>query len=118
MKCCIMQNFILVFAVCQSTCLGVSSPPQDFLFQYTLIINKALFFPFTATEENLNHSDLADPESIPDSAPPVDLVEITVPKNKNDKKYVSHMGLVARKPVFVVSVKASIKPISSATETS
>ena len=51
----------------------------------------SIFFPFTATEENLNNSDLADPESIPDSAPPVDLVEITVPKNKHDKKYVSYM---------------------------
>ena len=29
-----------------------------------------------------------------------------------------HMGLVARKPVFRVSVKASFKPVSSATETS
>ena len=28
------------------------------------------------------------------------------------------MGLVARKPVFGVSVKASFKPVSSATETS
>ena len=30
---------------------------------------------------------------------------------------VSHMGLVARKPVFGVSDKASFKPVSSATET-
>ena len=30
----------------------------------------------------------------------------------------SHMGLVARKPVFGVSDKARIKPVSSATETS
>ena len=29
-----------------------------------------------------------------------------------------YMGLVARKPVFGVSVKASFKPVSSATETS
>ena len=29
-----------------------------------------------------------------------------------------HMGLVARKPVFRVSAKASFKPVSSATETS
>ena len=30
----------------------------------------------------------------------------------------NHMGLIARKPVLGVSVKASFKPVSSATETS
>ena len=44
-------------------------------------------------------------------------------KSENFKRVLSdnpeiHMGLVARKPVFGVSDKASFKPVSSTTETS
>ena len=44
----------------------------------------------------------------------LDLIHITSPDNQP----CCHMGLHARKPVFGVSIKASFKPVSSATETS
>ena len=40
------------------------------------------------------------------------------PKNKEIGTALTHMGLVARKPVFGVSYKARFKPACSATETS
>ena len=44
------------------------------------------FFHFAATEQKLQHQELADPESIPDSAPPTEVKELNVSKDKNDQK--------------------------------